>query len=127
MKPQDFHGKEVSMNYFFVLCIFFMTGSVFVGTSNAKYQPLDDGVVIPLRRGQIRLRLYAEDIVRVTFTPTQSFPERKSLVVLPKNQSPIKWHLEKTMHGLSLKIRRGMRRDWESVLKVNSCIKNYKV
>ncbi len=90
------------MKYFFMLCIVFVTAGVYFNTSYANDQQLDDGVVIALHKGKIRLQLYDENIVRVTFTPTRSFPERKSLVVPNKNKSPIKWNLEETAHVLSL-------------------------
>ncbi len=99
------------MNYFFLTYLLLFLGSTGAAISNQRYERLNNGVIIPLEKGKMRLQVYSENILRITVTPTDSFPKRKSLIVPEKAESAAKWKLKESPGSLSL-VTSGLRVRW---------------
>ena len=80
---------------------------VIMSSASTQSQPLnfsrhDDGVVVKLPEGAVRVQFWADNIVRVTHMPADGFPDRPSLMVLPDSKQTCRLELEKTNDGLLL-------------------------
>lgn len=58
------------------------------GAGAAEYHPVKDGVVVSTANGDVRLKVINDKIIRISASPTDSFPEDASLVVVPPNAKP---------------------------------------
>ncbi|MBN2037107.1 MAG: glycoside hydrolase family 31 protein [Chitinispirillaceae bacterium] len=74
-------AKSLGMRAFFVP-ILILAGFQFVsGLSIASYTTDSDGVTFTCNTGKMKIKVCQADIVRVTYTPTSSFPVKTSLTV----------------------------------------------
>ncbi len=73
---------------------------VFAASARAQWNPLNpvqrverrpDGALFTLQRGTLRLRVCADSIVRVTYSPTATFPQRPHYVVIKTQWPPTPW------------------------------------
>ncbi len=58
------------------------------GVYAENYTTLKDGVIVHTANGNVRLKVVTEKIIRVSATPTSTFPKDTSLVVLPATGNP---------------------------------------
>lgn len=70
------------------IAILLMSALVAEGTYAAGYTPVKNGVVVSTNKGNVRLQVINDKIVRVSATPSDSFPKDASLVVLPVSGTP---------------------------------------
>jgi len=92
--------------------IYFLFCVAFAGTTafGATYQRQEDGILIHLPDGRLRLQVCSQRIIRVQFTPGVDFPTRPSLMVI-RNHWPTEWKVEsdgKTVSILTSKLKVGV-------------------
>ncbi len=54
-----------------------------------SYQKKTDGVIFELVRGKLKLQVLSDDIIRVVYTPSDSFSTRESVSVIKKEWLPV--------------------------------------
>ena len=88
-----------------------MSGAIFIAASlsapgavvpvGALIQKQDDGVLLMTPDGTLRLQVWSDKIIRVTFAPGEKLPEKKSFSVVAKPEKT-KWNLSETPDALVL-------------------------
>jgi alpha-D-xyloside xylohydrolase len=68
----------------------------------AGVQQLPDGVVLTLKSGVMRVQPCTDSIIRVTYSPTSSFPTRPDFVVVKTAWPAVEWRTESGEKSLSL-------------------------
>ena len=83
-------------------------GAIFVAANlsasvatGLKIQKQSDGVVLTTPSGTLRLQVWSDRIIRVTFAPGNKLPEKKSFSVIAKPEK-IKWQLSETPDAVVL-------------------------
>jgi len=66
-----------------------LMSAVLLSQGATAYTPVKDGVVVRTANGDVRLKVVNDKIIRVSATPTDSFPGDASLVVLPVTETPV--------------------------------------
>ena len=78
---------------------------MFAISANAQWTPRnpvgslqkqDDGVLLKMGTGALRLQVCKDSIIRVLYSPTAEFPSRPEYVVLKKNWPATEWKLEES-------------------------------
>jgi alpha-D-xyloside xylohydrolase len=70
-----------------------LSGMLFLACSDPKVQTIDNGIVVNIKQSQtngvrkVRLKVLSNELVRVSATPLNEFPDDSSLIVLPGIQS----------------------------------------
>jgi len=67
-----------------------------------EVKPQEDGIVLMLSTGIMRLQICSDSMVRVMYVPGTSFPDRKDFVVLKTKWAPAKWSMESTADEVTL-------------------------
>ncbi len=88
--------------------LIFLVPTVFFAFSptESPFQKIQSGVILNLKSGKLKLQLYTDRIVRVTFAPSEDLLSRESLVVI-ENPQDVKWKLtegEKTISIITEKL-----------------------
>jgi alpha-D-xyloside xylohydrolase len=68
----------------------------------AAVQKQDDGITARLATGVLRVRVCSDSMVRITYAPGSSIPERPEYVVLKKQWAPAKWSMQSTSDEVSV-------------------------
>ena len=76
--------------------------------SSGNARPFDvsrhlDGVTMQTQSGWVRVQFWAPGIVRVVHSPTPTYPDRPSLMVLPESKTTVAWQYEQTHQGAVLR------------------------
>lgn len=71
-------------------------------TPQPEYKKTPDGVSVQFKQATLYLHARAENIIRVVYSPTDSLPVRKSLMIVKDNGKPVAWKLKKTDRSLSV-------------------------
>jgi alpha-D-xyloside xylohydrolase len=74
------------------------------------YEKTDNGILISLQGAEqairkIRLEAIADKIIRVSVSPTDTFPTQKSLMIEEKNWAPVSWSVEEKNDQVILKTK----------------------
>ena len=69
--------------------------------STAKVQKQSDGLLLTMPSGTLRLQVWSDRIIRVTFAPRNKLPEKKSFSVIAK-PAKTKWQLSETSDAVVL-------------------------
>src|SRR5688572_16299148 len=81
-------------------------------TQKPGYEKLDDGILLNFGDGAdsrlLKLAVVSESIIRVTATPTDTFPKSASLIVVPQTGTPATWRVEEGEGDVSI-ITRSLR------------------
>ena len=56
----------------------------------------EDGVILRASSGLMKLQVCADNIIRVLFSPNETFPKRKSLSVVNRFLGPVDWRVEES-------------------------------
>ncbi|MEO7989173.1 MAG: TIM-barrel domain-containing protein [Chryseolinea sp.] len=86
-------------------CIILLTVLITSCSKEAKYEKLDDGVVVRLTNGQtkaVKLRIVSDEIIQVVASPTDTFSTSKSLIVLPEVKGSTEWKFEEKENEVTL-------------------------
>jgi alpha-D-xyloside xylohydrolase len=95
MKPP----KLVSLGLWLSAFLFFLA----LTPAQAQWVPLNpvtavekqaDGVLFTQQTGKLKLEVCSDTIVRVLYSPTASFPERKDYVVIKQSWPAVKWTMQ---------------------------------
>lgn len=95
------------MNLITILLIFalllFLTPTLLLTFSQHEphYQKLQNGIALNLKSGKLKLQLYTDQIVRITFAPSEDLLSRQSLVVI-ENPQNVKWELKENGKIISI-------------------------
>ncbi len=86
--------------------------SVFLGACQSAdtYEKLDNGISISLSGKdqavrKIKLEVVTNKIIRVSVSPTDSFPSQKSLMLEEKSWAPVSWTIEESKDQVTLKTK----------------------
>ncbi|MEO7989827.1 MAG: TIM-barrel domain-containing protein [Chryseolinea sp.] len=86
--------------------------SIFLGAcqSAGPYEKLENGILISLAgenqpSQKIKLEVVTDKIIHVSVSPTDSFPNQKSLMVEEKNWSPVSWSIDETKDHITVKTK----------------------
>ena len=86
----------------FALLIFLIPTVLFAFSQHElHYQKLQNGIILTLKSGKLKIQLYTNQIIRVTFVNTEDFLSKKSLVVI-ENPQNIKWELIESGKSISI-------------------------
>ena len=89
--------KRVSLELLLSAFLFLLALST---PAHAQWSPLNavtavekrgDGVLFTLKTGTLKLEVCSDTIVRVLFSPTGSFPQRKDYVVIKQSWPAVDW------------------------------------
>lgn len=69
----------------FVLWFILMTAGL-SASREAGYLPLEDGIVVNVPEGKMRLQVYSDRIIRITVSPVDTFSARASLILADKER-----------------------------------------
>lgn len=69
--------------------------------NDPQYQKAQNGITLSLKSGKLKVQLYTDNIVRVTFATTQELLSRESLVVI-ENPQNVNWKLEENEKTISI-------------------------
>jgi len=84
---------------------------LFVASASAQWNPLNpvtdakqqaDGIVFQLKSGVLKLQVCSDTIIRVMYSPTDSFPEKKEYLVIKDKWPAIQWTMQSTDKEISL-------------------------
>ena len=89
--------KSLRMIIFLILIT-----TAYAKTPIKNYLRLNDGIVVNLQQGKIKLQLRSENIIRVTYSPTDSFPKQESLMIVKNEWKLGNWDLKETEQTLSM-------------------------
>lgn len=67
-----------------------------------KYERTGDGIVLKQQTGTLKLQVLTDNIIRVLYSPADSFPARKSLVAVEKTRPAVNWRLEADENSASI-------------------------
>ena len=85
--------------------------TLLVTTASAQWNPLNpvtgvkqqaDGVVLQLESGVLKLQVCSDSIVRVMYSPTDSFPQKKEYLVIKDKWAATQWTMQSTDKDVSL-------------------------
>jgi alpha-D-xyloside xylohydrolase len=68
----------------------------------ADYTRRPDGIVLNMKTGKLKIEVRAENIIHVLYSRTDSFPDRKSLVVLDSIGTAPEWSLKENGNVLTI-------------------------
>jgi alpha-D-xyloside xylohydrolase len=96
---------------FLYLALFMGTTGVAIGQWNplvpvTAVKPEEDGIVLTLSTGVMRLQVCSDSMVRVMYAPGTSFPDRKEFVVLKTKWAPAKWSMQSTADEVTVTTER---------------------
>src|SRR4051812_12146611 len=84
---------------------------LFVASASAQWNPLNpvtdakqqaDGIVFQLKSGVLKLQVCSDTIIRVMYSPTDSFPEKKEYLVIKDKWPATQWTMQSTDKEISL-------------------------
>src|SRR5689334_21015222 len=61
-----------------------------------------DGVLLTMKTGVTRVQVCEDSILRITYSPTSSFPKREDYVVIKNNWAPLKFNVASTDKDVTL-------------------------
>lgn len=67
-----------------------------------SYQKSDDGILVHFEQADLKIKVFADNIIRVEYDPIDSIPERPSLIV-EKIPAPVKFNVDEKDGVVSLK------------------------
>ncbi|MEW6202623.1 MAG: TIM-barrel domain-containing protein, partial [bacterium] len=70
--------------------------------SAAQYTRAADGLLLNLPTGRMKVEVCADNIVHILFSPTDSLPERKSLIRVEKPLAAVKWDVKEGEDNLEI-------------------------
>ena len=86
----------------FALLIFLIPTVLFASSQHEfQYQKTQNGVILNLKSGKLKLQIYTDQIIRVTFAPSEDLLSRESLVVI-ENPQDVKWKLTENKQTISI-------------------------
>ena len=92
------------------LSVLLIALSIFLGAcqSAGTYEKLENGILISVAGEDqtsqtIKLEVVTDKIIHVSVSPTDSFPDQKSLMVEEKDWSPVSWDIDETKDHITLK------------------------
>lgn len=59
-----------------------------------SFQEQTDGVLFNLTQGKLKLQILSDDIIRVLYTPTDTFPTRESVSVIKRDWAPVDYQTD---------------------------------
>jgi len=63
---------------------------------------VQDGVVLQTSRGQVKIQVCTDQIIRVVYTLNEQFSTNDSLMIIQKEFVPVSWHLVETEQALEI-------------------------
>jgi len=98
---------RAKLSYLFIFCLMMLVAI----TASAQWNPLNpvseakqqnDGVILQLKSGMLKLQVCSDSIIRVIYSPTNSFPEKKEYLVLKDKWPTTQWTMQSTDKDISL-------------------------
>ncbi|HEX9972828.1 MAG TPA: hypothetical protein VGD14_12215, partial [bacterium] len=77
-----------------ILLLLFLTPAMLFAFTPIEphFEKYQNGIVLSLKSGKLKIQLYTDQIIRVTFAPSEDLLSRESLVVI-ENPQDVKWKL----------------------------------
>ena len=87
-----------------LILLFIITLGLFTcnNSTESAYSIFDDGIIVIVDSGKVKLKVCNENIINVVFTVNNDFPEYNSLSLVEQKQKSIKWEVHEFDNKITL-------------------------
>ena len=77
-----------------------------VPAADARYEKLPDGVVVDVEPGKLKIEVGTDSVIRVLYSPADTFPEINSLLVIERDRPAVDWSVEENGDTVSVSTKK---------------------